>query len=209
MADDQRGDGPSSGAQYSGLAKRNVCNRLQQDWAALADVLGIPEHDRRSFDRKPEGVWEWLSQRDSLDRLPEALERIERFDLVNRLAADLALARRPHAMDKPTPPTQLTPSAPPPELVVPVSVRQALMAELAGVDLTAADWCLVASRTARLRELLDQFANEPPDGNGTAAGLAAALEALLETLAGEPGGSSDWQHVRQLRDALITALLDR
>jgi hypothetical protein len=72
---------------YPGKVKIAVCNRLHDDWKTLADELGIPEHDRRRFERgfEPQGVWEWLNNRDQLTELAPALAAIGRSDLVGVL----------------------------------------------------------------------------------------------------------------------------
>lgn len=70
--------------QFSGKAKLSVCHRLVQDWADLADYFEIPLYQRTRFlyGREPQGVWEWLEQRDKLYALEDALKAINRDDLV-------------------------------------------------------------------------------------------------------------------------------
>jgi hypothetical protein len=50
----------------------------------LADYLDIPLSVRKRFEpgREPQGVWEWLEERDRLNELPEALVEIDRHDLI-------------------------------------------------------------------------------------------------------------------------------
>lgn len=69
---------------YSGKIKIAVCRRLLNDWEDLADYFEIPLHHRTRFSngRQPQGVWEWLEQRNKLYAIKDALKSIEREDLV-------------------------------------------------------------------------------------------------------------------------------
>ncbi|MBK8453822.1 MAG: hypothetical protein WAQ53_08190 [Thiofilum sp.] len=72
---------------YSGLAKIQLCERLQDDWIKLADLFEIPVADRRRFKHglEPQGVWEWLECRQQLSELSTALNQIKRSDLAQLL----------------------------------------------------------------------------------------------------------------------------
>lgn len=72
---------------YAGKVKISVCRRLLRDWEDLADYFEIPLQHRARFPlgREPHGVWEWLEQRNKLYALEDALETIERHDLVLEL----------------------------------------------------------------------------------------------------------------------------
>lgn len=75
---------------FSGQLKVEVCRRLISDWADVADYFEIPLHARARFEkgREPQGVWEWLEQRDRLAALGVGLESIGRADLVAILKAN-------------------------------------------------------------------------------------------------------------------------
>ncbi len=72
---------------YSGPSKIKFCNRLGDDWKALADYLGIHPADQSRFERGDEArdIWEWLENRNRLQDLPAALPYIQREDLVDVL----------------------------------------------------------------------------------------------------------------------------
>ena len=78
---------PMKVVNYDGKTKNEVCNRLHSDWQTLADQLDIPEHARRRFERgfEPQGVWEWLKDREQLANLAPALTAIGRDDLIEIL----------------------------------------------------------------------------------------------------------------------------
>lgn len=73
---------------FSGKAKISICSRLVYDWHDLADYYEIPLHQRARFlpGREPQGVWEWLEQREKLYSLAEALKAISREDLLKQLS---------------------------------------------------------------------------------------------------------------------------
>jgi len=66
-----------------GEVKIEVCRLLGDDWAELADYVGIQPHEKARFARGNEarGIWEWLEVRRCLPDLPEALAAIGRHDL--------------------------------------------------------------------------------------------------------------------------------
>jgi hypothetical protein len=72
---------------YSGSSKVEFCNRLGDDWKALADYLEIPSADQDRFERGDEGrsIWTWLENRERLQELPTALQHIQRTDLARVL----------------------------------------------------------------------------------------------------------------------------
>jgi hypothetical protein len=63
------------------------CARLAESWLDLADYVGIRPHEQDRFPRggQPRAVWNWLADRDQLDRLPAALTAIGRNDLASLL----------------------------------------------------------------------------------------------------------------------------
>jgi hypothetical protein len=71
----------------SGKIKIQFCRRLGKDWQDLATCLDIPAHRRAQFQqgRECHAIWEWLEERDSLDILNNALNELERQDLVKLL----------------------------------------------------------------------------------------------------------------------------
>jgi len=75
---------------YSGPSKVEFCNRLGDEWKALADFLEIRPADQARFERGDEarGIWEWLENRGKLEQLPVALQHIRREDLVQELTAN-------------------------------------------------------------------------------------------------------------------------
>jgi hypothetical protein len=73
---------------YSGRTKIDFCNRLGDSWQRLADFLEIPSSERDGFGRGYEGadkIWQWLKDREALDKLSDALAYIGRNDLVRLL----------------------------------------------------------------------------------------------------------------------------
>jgi hypothetical protein len=72
---------------YSGKTKLAVCRRLGDNWQDVADYFDISAAERQGFSpgRQPQGVWEWLEERNRLAKLPEALTYIGRDDLVAEL----------------------------------------------------------------------------------------------------------------------------
>lgn len=72
---------------YSGPAKLAFCQRLGNNWHALADILNIPSHEQDRFTQGDEAraIWTWLYNRNRLDRLPQALANIDRDDLIEVL----------------------------------------------------------------------------------------------------------------------------
>jgi hypothetical protein len=76
---------------YSAWKKIEVCRRLSDDWADLADLVGVPRHDRDGFaqGRRPHEVWEWLERRDRIHELPGALRALGRADLAEVLEPDM------------------------------------------------------------------------------------------------------------------------
>lgn len=70
-----------------GPVRITLCQRLGEDWANLAVYFGIPPDRQRSFTRGREcqDILVWLEERDSLYRLPEGLDGIDRPDLVKLL----------------------------------------------------------------------------------------------------------------------------
>lgn len=172
---------------FSGMAKFQICKRLGSNWHDLADVLEIPLYERGfTPGREPQGVWEWLEQREGLAILPEKLIEIGRPELAKRLGAERAM--RP-AEDQPAEP------------IVTAFARNDLLAELSALDLEPTDWCLLASRVATVREHLAAYAEESAN-DGSSAALAVELDEVLGHLATEPAGVDDWRVAREVRDAL-------
>jgi hypothetical protein len=68
---------------FSGEVKLEFCQRIGTGWTGLADLLGIPPHERNQFSRgnEPRALWEWLEVRGKLPTLPGKLEQIGRTDL--------------------------------------------------------------------------------------------------------------------------------
>jgi hypothetical protein len=60
---------------FSGATKVRVCQPLHKHWEDLADWFDIPLHHRALFGhgREPQGVWEWLEERDKITELNDAL----------------------------------------------------------------------------------------------------------------------------------------
>lgn len=70
-----------------GAVKLDVILRLHFDWQDLADLVGVPIHERARFaaGNEPRALWEWLEVRGRLAELPAALDEIGRGDLSERL----------------------------------------------------------------------------------------------------------------------------
>jgi hypothetical protein len=70
-----------------GPARIALCQRLGEDWANLAVYFGIPPDRQRGFTRGREcqDILVWLEERDQMDHLLEALDSIDRPDLVKLL----------------------------------------------------------------------------------------------------------------------------
>jgi hypothetical protein len=68
---------------YPGRVKVLVCRRLHADWEDVADILGVPVHDKARFrpGHQPGDLWVWLEVREKLSALPAALDKIGRSDL--------------------------------------------------------------------------------------------------------------------------------
>jgi len=75
---------------FSGERLVEFNNRLGDDWRPLATALEIPGHMQRQFSRGQEGydIIELLRNRDRLDDLPPACEKIDRSDLANLFQAE-------------------------------------------------------------------------------------------------------------------------
>jgi hypothetical protein len=71
------GSGPVS---YSGKTQLTFVRQLGDSWQELAMVLNIPAYDQSRFERGGEGrgIWVWLSNRQRLVELPQALHEIDR-----------------------------------------------------------------------------------------------------------------------------------
>ena len=66
-----------------GAVRLEVIRRLNGSWPDLADVVGVPMHDRPRFPpgEEPRSVLQWMEGRNRLHELADALERIGREDL--------------------------------------------------------------------------------------------------------------------------------
>lgn len=71
-------------ALFSGKQKIKFYKRLGTDWQDLADYFVIPAASQNNFSSGKEGraIWDWLTARDKLKELYEALDYIDRNDLV-------------------------------------------------------------------------------------------------------------------------------
>jgi hypothetical protein len=69
---------------YSGKQKIAFCKRLGKNWEELADYFDIPDSLRKQYPQGNEAreIWTWLVQTDKMNKLAEALEFIERQDIV-------------------------------------------------------------------------------------------------------------------------------
>ena len=69
---------------YSGKQKIAFCKRLGDKWQDLADYFDIPASLQKQYPPGNEAkeIWEWLEQRNKLDELVEALNYINRQDIV-------------------------------------------------------------------------------------------------------------------------------
>ncbi len=78
---------PAAAPSYSGKTQLVFIRRLGASWRDLAMYCEIPAHEQDRFERGDEGhqVWVWLSLRNRLNELPQALSDIDRPDLVELL----------------------------------------------------------------------------------------------------------------------------
>jgi nucleoside phosphorylase len=90
---------------YSGKVKIVVCRRLGESWRDLADYFDVEDYDRRTFGygREPQGLWQWLSDRDKLGELDQGLEFIGRDDLLDELKPENGIVL-PFRADRSGPP---------------------------------------------------------------------------------------------------------
>ena len=74
----------------SGKIKIQFCRRLGADWQELADYLEIPAYRRHQFQqgRECQNILEWLEERQKLQTLKEALNVLDRQDLVKILTTN-------------------------------------------------------------------------------------------------------------------------
>jgi len=72
---------------YTGKIKIQFCRHLGADWQDLADYFDIPAYHCSQFSqgRECQAIWEWLENRNKLYGLKEALDFLERQDLVELL----------------------------------------------------------------------------------------------------------------------------
>ncbi|ETX07918.1 MAG: hypothetical protein ETSY2_08400 [Candidatus Entotheonella gemina] len=65
--------------------KLEFSHRLGDSWRELADVIPIPNHEQRRFERgfEPRAIWDWLEDWQRLSELPEHLRSIGRIDLAD------------------------------------------------------------------------------------------------------------------------------
>lgn len=75
---------------YAGKIKIQLCRQLGIDWQDLADYFDIPAHRRAQFPqgRECQAIWQWLEERNRLYSLKEALNFLERPDLVELLSTE-------------------------------------------------------------------------------------------------------------------------
>jgi hypothetical protein len=110
------------GPTYPGIAKFIFGRRLGDSWHDLADLLGVPRHERDRFPRGHEAgsIWEWLADREWLSLLPGALETIGRADLADELSDRMTVtvtgagpggSRRPTAVQRERPQRNIRPLA--------------------------------------------------------------------------------------------------
>jgi len=71
-------------ALFTGKQKIKFCKKLGTVWPDLADYFEIDEETRNRFAKGDEarGLWSWLELREKLPELYEALDYIDRTDLV-------------------------------------------------------------------------------------------------------------------------------
>ena len=69
---------------YSGKQKIAFCKQLGEKWQDLADYCEIPASDQNHWQKGEEAreIWEWLKQRKRQYELVEALNYIDRQDIV-------------------------------------------------------------------------------------------------------------------------------
>lgn len=77
--------------------------RLLTDWHDLADQLGIPPHEVARFDGGEEAraIWQWLTVRNKLGDLPDALRAIGRHDLADLVDAAIPVREVLYAVPDP------------------------------------------------------------------------------------------------------------
>jgi nucleoside phosphorylase len=68
---------------FPGHVKLQVCGHLHDGWEDVADLVGVPRHDKARFrpGNEPRDLWEWLDQRGRLTELPGILAAAGRDDL--------------------------------------------------------------------------------------------------------------------------------
>jgi bDLD-like protein len=160
-----------------GLARLNFYRRLSDSWRDLATVLEIPPRDVDAFRRGNEAreIWEWLSARERLMKLPDAVILISRSDLSELLEEALQVAEadrtsRGTIADPPDNVFVLYPNDPRQEAsgTQPIDLTLYEVAVYKSEDLLVASRKLVASLTPsealsqvpRLRRLCAEFAKE-------------------------------------------------
>jgi hypothetical protein len=161
---------------YSGKTKIEFCRRLQSDWRDLADYFDIPSAVQASFHkgREPHSVWEWLSRRNRLQELPEALAYIDRPDIVVEVL-------------EPAPPPK-----PPLQMIWQGSPFPGLR------YFTEADAPIFFGRNTETKELLNKIASHRfvavigASGSGKSSLVGAGILPRLKEL---PSGES-WQKIR-------------
>jgi hypothetical protein len=69
---------------YSGNSKNEFCDLLGDSWRRLADQLDIKPAEQNKFSKGEEGrdIWNLLEARGSLGKLTQALQAIDRSDLI-------------------------------------------------------------------------------------------------------------------------------
>jgi hypothetical protein len=70
-------------SDFPGEVKLEFCQRIGKGWKELADLFGVPPHERERFDPgdEPRELWEWLEIRSRLPELPDKLTQIGRSEL--------------------------------------------------------------------------------------------------------------------------------
>lgn len=78
---------PGAHGGYSGQQKLEFVRRLGSDWADVADLLEVPIHVQKRFEKggEPRDLWNWLADRSRLGELPGALDAAGRTDLAAHL----------------------------------------------------------------------------------------------------------------------------
>jgi len=160
--------------RITGKQKVTFSRRLGDSWLELATYLDIPDHEVQRFKKGSEGrdILTWLEQRDRVDELPEALNIIDRNDLV-------VILQPPPALDPTTP---RWPGSPYPGL-------------LAFASEEAPIFC---GRDRQADELVDRFRDSGQrfiavvgdSGSGKSSVVAAGVLPRLQR--GAIPGSQDW-----------------